>query len=146
MNPNGHQMRARVETLLEDTTIPTWEKMRILQIEFGSVIAGWFAEDPDPYKVTSILLRKDCISIEDDLETNCTNMCAVKDGKCKIHTPTTLQIRTGPNVDAVLYFTTRLFDEILRLPIKRQELFSNSVKRIQVPSTNIHLGDHESPF
>ena len=138
---DGNQMRNKVSILLEDTTIPSWEKMRRLEIEFGPLLQSWFTSDNEQNLTNFEFLRTDCISIEDDLDNKCTGVCKPKDGTCRIHTPETIQIRTGPSVDAVKYFTTRLFDEIIRLPIKRQELFTNSVKRLQVPRTNFHRKD-----
>jgi hypothetical protein len=41
---------------------------------------------------------------------------------------------------AAEYFIHRLFDEIIRMPYKRSELLTKGVKRLQVPSTNIHMG------
>jgi hypothetical protein len=136
----GYSMRNNVDKLLERNDLPSWEKLRRLQIEFGSLIAKWFSPDPNPFTVDSVLIRNDCISIEN--EESCTNMCKFDNGSCKIHTPEKIQINTnGEPIDAVQYFTTRLFDELLRIPVKRQELFENSVRRIQVPTTNIHIGD-----
>jgi len=135
---DGIEMRNKVSTLLEDKTLPSWEKMRRLEIEFGPLLQSWFTSDNEQNLTGFEFLRTDCISIEDDIENKCTGVCKPKDGTCRIHTPETIQIRTGPSVDAVAYFTTRLFDEIVRLPVKRQEFFTNSVKRLQVPRTNVH--------
>jgi hypothetical protein len=41
---------------------------------------------------------------------------------------------------AAKYFVDRLLDELIRLPIKRQELLTNGVRRIEIPATNIHIG------
>ena len=138
---DGIEVRNKVNTLLEDTTLPSWEKMRRLEIEFGPLLQSWFTSDNEQNLTSFEFLRTDCISIEDDIENKCTGVCKPKDGTCRIHTPETIQIRTGPSVVAVEYFTTRLFDEIIRLPVKRQELFTNSVKRLQVPRTNFHRKD-----
>jgi hypothetical protein len=38
------------------------------------------------------------------------------------------------------YFALRLFDEIVRLPALRNELFTKGVKRVHIPTTNVHVG------
>lgn len=121
---------------------PNYVKMRALKIEFGSVIASWFAPDDLPIDTRNILLKNDCIAIEE--EGKCTNTCKFTDGKCKIHIPEEIQVRSSPKTtsqDAITYFTERLFDEIIRLPAKRSELMTKTVKRIQIPSTNVHVGN-----
>jgi len=141
-NTQGGQLRNKIESLLERTDLPSWEKIRRLQIEFGSLLTSWFAPDPDPVTFDIVLVRNDCISIEGDLDQKCTGMCAIQDGMCKIHTPEKIQMNSnGTPINAVEYFSTRLFDELLRLPVKRQELFTRTVKRIQVPRTNIVSGN-----
>jgi len=138
----GGQMRNSVEALIERKDIPSWEKLRRLKVEFGGLLQMWFARDPNPFAIGPILLRNDCIAIEDDEELcGKSVMCRFQDGSCRIHTPDKVQVNTkGEPLDSVEYFTTRLFDELLRIPIKRKELLSRGVKRIQVPSTNIQIG------
>jgi hypothetical protein len=135
----GSQLRKNVEELLERKDLPSWEKIRRLQIEFGGLIESWFAPDPNPFSVGTILLKNDCISIKD--EEKCTQMCKYEEGSCKIHTPDKIQININSEpVDSVKYFSRRLFDEMIRIPVKRHEIFTKGVKRIQIPSTNIQIG------
>lgn len=130
---------------LRKPILPNYEKMRRLELYFGSVLRQWFADSDKPIETQNLLYRKDCIAIGDD-EERCTDTCIMNedDGKCKIHTPKEVQVRSSPSAqfqEAATYFINRLFDEIVRLPAKRMELMNKGVKRIQVPSTNIHIGD-----
>jgi hypothetical protein len=130
---------------LRKPILPNYEKMRRLELYFGSVLRQWFADSDKPIETQNLLYRKDCIAIGDNDE-RCTDTCIMdkEDGKCKIHTPKEVQVRSSPNAqfqEAATYFINRLFDEIVRLPAKRFELLNKGVKRIQVPSTNIHIGD-----
>jgi hypothetical protein len=158
---NGGEMREYVEALLERRDLPNFEKMRRLEIEFSGEIEKMFYPDDEPYEVGTVLLRKDCIAIEDD-PSKCGTTCKwVEEGtpKCKIHTPRLLKYtqqndeeeddssndesslpkdETGQS--AVRYFTLRLFDELLRIPARRYELMNRKIKRVQVPMTNIHVG------
>jgi hypothetical protein len=43
-------------------------------------------------------------------------------------------------MESAKYFALRLFDEIVRLPALRNELFTKGVKRVHIPSTNVHVG------
>lgn len=142
-------MRQRIDTLLERNDIPSWEKIRRLQVEFGGLLESWFAPDPNPISVDTHLLRHDCVSIKDD-EEKCksTKTCKFYDGSCRIHTPYMFRIRNETkdknlpdSVNAVSYLSMRLFDEIIRIPAKREELFrKGGVKRIKIPSTNVQIG------
>lgn len=141
VNPAGSEMRKKLDLLLNRTDLPSYEKLRRLQLEFSGLIESWLYPDPD-YKAPGFsLLRKDCISINvEDEADKCSGHCIVKDGTCKIHTPQKLQLGSKHRVDATDYMSLRLFDEILRLPARRYELFTKGVKRFQVPRTNIHVG------
>ena len=152
----GGQMRQAVESLLDRRDLPNFEKMRRLEIEFSGTIAKMFYEDSEPYSMGTVLLRKDCIAIED--ESKCGSTCKWVEGdtpRCKIHTPRILKLtdtndeeddeNSEPTLNsnapsAVRYFTLRLFDELLRIPARRHELFTQKIKRVQVPMTNIHIG------
>jgi hypothetical protein len=131
-----------IQPWIRKPLLPSYEKMRRLEVEFGSTVRSWFTADTEPIDTKTILLKNDCISIKDDMG-RCTGICKPTDGVCKIHTPTEVQIRSTPkpkSLDAVTYFTRRLFDELIRLPIKRHEIMTKSVSRLQVPSTNVHVG------
>ncbi len=137
-------VRQFVDRLLyREKTIPIYEKMRRLEIELGPTIQQWFAADSqETFAVEPIVFRADCLTQPED---KCDGYCAVKDGECKIHTPDKVTIgynkdRSVRRVEAVRYFMLRLFDEILRLPAKRAELLNKGVRRIQVPSRNVHIG------
>ena len=132
------KLRTFVKNLLERNDIPAFEKIRRLEIELESTILSWLSPDTNPFTPEPVFLRSDCTSIKDP--SKCTNYCSYSDGQCKIHTPDIIQIGTNKRVDATKYLTSRLFDEIIRLPARAHELLDKGVKRIQVPSTNIQIG------
>jgi hypothetical protein len=140
-NPAGSEMRKKIDFLLNRTDLPNYEKLRRMQLEFNSTIESWLYPDPDYKKPDFSLLRKDCISINvADEADKCSGNCIVRDGTCKILVPEKFQLGSSHRVDATEYLSIRLFDEILRLPARRYELFTKGVKRFQVPRTNIHVG------
>jgi hypothetical protein len=134
----GAKMRRDVEALLENNTVPVGEKRRLLILLWESTIRSWFMEDPAEFPPVESLVRKDCTSLAGP---DCTGACVLDDGQCKIHTPAQIQVSSRRQVEAGHYFALRLFDELLRLPGRRQELLNKAVKRIQVPSKNIQIGD-----
>jgi hypothetical protein len=146
----GSEIRKYIEKLISiklgqvSTPLPVYEKMRRLSVYLRPILEQWFIADNEKLEIGTILLRKDCISIKDD-ESQCTGMCKLDDNnECKIHTPEQVQIRSTPTEtynDATDYFITRLLDEIIRIPSKRFELLNKMVKKIQVPATNIHIGN-----
>jgi hypothetical protein len=145
----GSEPRKYIEKLISvkpgqvSTPLPVYEKMRRLDVYLRPVLQDWFLSDNDKLEIGTILLRKDCISIKDD-ETSCTGMCKMDNGICKIHTPEQVQIRSTPEEtyqNSADYFVTRLLDEILRIPGKRFELLNKMVKKIQIPATNIRIGN-----
>jgi hypothetical protein len=138
------RVRQFVDRLLyREKTIPIYEKMRRLEIELGSTIQSWFAPDSyETFAIEPVVFRADCI---DQSEDKCDGFCAVKDGQCRIHTPNQVVVgytaqRKERRVEAVRYFMLRLFDEILRIPARRAELLNQGVRKIQVPSRNVHIG------
>jgi len=131
--------RVFVKKLIERNDIPSFEKIRRLELELKPDVVSWLSPDPNPFNPEPVFLRSDCTSIKDPEQ--CTNYCQISDGKCKIHTPQQLQISSNETMDAIEYLTRRLFDEIVRLPAKANELLERGVKRVQPPKTNIHIRD-----
>ena len=139
INTEGSKLRLFVKTLISRRDIPTFEKIRRLELELGVIIKSWLSPDANPFTPEPVFLRTDCTTIEDP--DKCTNYCQMSNGQCKIHTPQTLQISTNERILAVDYLTKRLIDEIVRIPARSNELLEKGVKRIQVPKTNIHIKD-----
>lgn len=134
------QMRTVLDSLLENRTMSAAMKVQSLQVEFGSTIEQWFTTS-EQVSTEQILLRNDCIQITDP--DKCSGTCKMDSGECKIHAPTQVQIRSTPRpsfMPSAKYFALRLFNEIVRLPALRNELFTKGVKRVHVPTTNVHVG------
>jgi hypothetical protein len=135
----GGSARAFVEKLLERKDLPNFEKFRRLEIQLGGILEAWLAPDEGEFILEPVLLRKDCRA-----ETNpekCTGFCTMSEGQCKLHVPAKLQFNSSSTIPIRRYLVLKLFDEILRLPAKRHQLMTKGVRRIQIPSRNIHIGD-----
>jgi len=137
----GSDLRDRIELLLERNDVPVYEKRKRLQIELGPTIDSWLLKDSDPYRVEPQILRKDCIQIMDAGE--CSGHCSwvSSDQKCYLHSPEEIQVSSTKETEAVRFFSLRLFDELIRIPKRRQEIMMKQISRIQTPSTNIQIGD-----
>jgi hypothetical protein len=118
------------------------EKMQELRKRIGPTLESWFVMDDADIDIQNVLLKKDCIHVKKD---KCSGACIFDEveDQCKIHAPRQISIASNPVVremPAAKYFVDRLLDELIRLPIKRQELLTNGVRRIEIPATNIHIG------
>jgi hypothetical protein len=138
-NSENSKLRTFVKKLLDRNDIPDFEKIRRLELELEPEILTWLSPDANPFTPEPVFLRSDCTSIKDP--SKCTNYCSYSNGQCKIHTPAVIQISTDNRVEATQYLISRLFDEIIRLPARSHELLEKGVKRVQVPSTNIQIGE-----
>ena len=135
---DGGAARTFVEKLLERKDLPNFEKFRRLEIQLGGLLESWLAPDDDDFVLEPVLLRKDCRTQTPD---TCTGFCTMRDGQCRLHVPARLQFNSSSNIPIRRYLTLKLFDEILRIPARRLELMTKGVRRIQVPSRNIHVGN-----
>jgi hypothetical protein len=151
---SSSELRSQIESIIQykpaRSSVPTgpvyskYEKMQQLRIRIGSTLERWFEMNDDDLDIQNILIKKDCIAIREE-RGKCTRGCVFDEDEetCKIHAPTTIPIASNPkprSLPAARYFVDRLFDELIRLPAKRNELLTGAIQRIQVPATNIHIG------
>jgi hypothetical protein len=119
------------------------EKFYRLKILLGSTLQSWLEAEGQGGDTQNVLVRSDCIAIEDGGDERCSGACKQVNGQCKIHIPEEVRVRSSPSlksISATEYFVNRLLDEIVRLPARRHELMTESVRRLQIPSKNIHIG------
>ena len=135
-NEEGSQVRKKISSIIERTDLPNYEKIRRLELEFTPLIQSWLDPDPDYKRQGFTLLRKDCLSLPAD---QCKGACRSAGGTCKIHVPESVQLGSKTITDAATYFSLRLFDELVRIPARRHEMFSKTVRRVQIPRTNVHV-------
>jgi hypothetical protein len=127
---------------------PLEDKRRELEVLLGATLRSWLTPDPSRPDLSPAFLRTDCLRITSGKE-QCegSGRCKwIEDGepKCKLHIPENVPIRQVDQVTtesrADIVFCLRLYDELLRLPMKRYELLNNAVKRIQVPTKDVQVG------
>jgi hypothetical protein len=143
------KLREEIENLvmvkpwLGQPLLTSREKFYRLKVILGATLQSWLDAEGKGGDTQNVLVRSDCIAIADGNEENCSGACKMVEGKCKIHIPEQVQVRSSPTstrIPAAEYFINRLLDEIVRLPARRNELMTMSVKRLQIPTKNIHVG------
>lgn len=133
------EMKEKFEEVLSNRRIPYFEKLRRFQLEFTSTIKDWLLPDAVPLEVDLSLLKRDCSK---QPQEKCTGTCKLDtvDGRCKIHTPQFIKVGPQDKVPILDYLSLRLYDEIIRIPVRRAELLDNKVRRFRTPMTNIQEG------
>ena len=138
---NASDLRDKIRQLIERRDIPSFEKIRRLELELSPKLANWFYPDPNPFSPEPTFIRSDCYDIKDKKE-RCNGYCTFNNGSCKIHIPQMVQVNENlTKIDTIRYLLLRLFDEIIRIPSRSYELLKKGVRRVQVPTTNIHIKD-----
>jgi hypothetical protein len=153
-------LRTYIESVIRDKRKLSIGKIDELVKRFGSTILQWFLRNEKDVQYKEVLVRRDCTKLSESTCTQGSSVCSWDDDnkKCKIHTNPTVRVRSESKtvqrmyegakvgytlpekVDAMEYFVTRLFDEIVRLPARSIELLEDRTRKVRIPSTNIHVG------
>jgi len=141
-NEAGPSVRRLVNSIVERTDISDLVKRTRLEIMLRPTMERWIYPDDGPFENRTYLTRKDCLDIRDP--GKCNGVCKWKveeggQGKCLLHTPTTVPVSSNRRVSVQDVFITRLLDELVRIPHYRRELLYQKVSKIKVPKTNIHI-------
>jgi hypothetical protein len=130
----GRDIREKLGGILKRNDLPLYEKRKRLDILLEARIIGWLEPSDEDDESEVGFLRVDCLS---QSEESCSGRCKWKessseeDGKCRIHSPSTIQPNDTPlHVPRLLYL--RLVDELIRYASKREEIFSKKVPRLTI--------------
>ena len=131
----GRDMREKLGAILKRNDLPLYEKRKRLDILLEARIIGWLEPSDEDDESELGFLRVDCLT---QGQESCTGRCKWKesegseeDGKCRIHSPSTVQPNDTPlHVPRLLYL--RLVDELIRYASKREEIFSKKVPRLTI--------------
>lgn len=148
------ETRRSIKNILNNLALANWQKWKRLDILLRSVLTRWM-DDTEYERPGFSMLRKDCINITH--AGDCTGVCkwvgsvegpvaapsleaAEESGKCLIHVPKT--IKKGPqNLSVSELFMFRLYDDLIRFPQKRDEIYDNEVSRLSIPLEAMLIGD-----
>jgi len=106
--------------------LPLYEKRQRLFIKLGNEILSWLDSSVSQRERSPSLKRLDCHII--NTEDQCSNRCVWKKdvGACLLHVPETYDIGTK-QVDAKSLMVKKLIEELIRFPLKRDELINKKV-------------------
>ena len=110
--------------------LPLYEKRQRLSIKLKKEIEGWLDSSVNRPNRTPSLKRIDCRVVVE--EGGCKNRCIWKaaeaGSRCLLHTPSTFDIG-AKEVSAVDLLINRLIEELIRFPLKRDELLQQRVSQ-----------------
>ena len=113
--------------------LPVYEQRRRLEILVGPILSKWLYVDPEPFEIIPQLRRINCLQLS---ENTCAGSCSwvKEDNTCRLHVP-------KMDKDIVHVFILRLIDELIRLPVYANELLTNKVQKIQIPTRALQIED-----
>lgn len=111
--------------------LPLYEKRQRLSIKLKKEIEGWLDSSVNRPNRQPSLKRIDCRVVVE--EGGCKDRCVWKgaegaEGKCLLHTPQTFDIGVN-KVSAIDLLINRLIEELIRFPLKRDELLQQRVSQ-----------------
>jgi hypothetical protein len=133
---SGQAYRQDIKAIIFPTTVemgvdlPLYEKRKRLQILLSPMLLRWVdTNEPGP-KPVRVLLRKDCSSLT--TKDSCTAPCIWRQaegasGTCILHASKKL---VDPDVNIAQLFLTRLIEELIRFPIRRQQLLKENKRHV----------------
>jgi hypothetical protein len=127
----GSEVRTDIEEIIFNNDLPEYERRKRLYIYLSTTLLSWFYPDPQEWeKGKGAFLRKDCRLM--GTPDKCTGSCVWKEdpnnensGKCLLHIPETTQLSENSDERVVStsdLFTKRIIDELVRFPIRRNQL------------------------
>jgi hypothetical protein len=109
--------------------IPVMEKRYALRNRFEKEIRSWLEPTSEYNQRKPSIKRVDCRVIRS--AEDCTNRCAWRaDGQCALHVPEKILLG-NESVNAINLMISRLVEELIRFPQKRNEIILQKVSKYQ---------------
>jgi hypothetical protein len=128
----GQGMRKSIEDIIMKKAVeyiggdlPLHEKRKRLEILLGPKLLSWLDHTVPPGKGSQPLRRIDCRQLTKDScpkEMRCAWVGEGETGSCRLHTPSQETSRM---------FILRLIDELIRFPLRRQELLKENKRSVR---------------
>ena len=118
-------LRKEIEDVINNTTLPLFEKRKRLEIKLGKTILSWM-DITESFTEQKSLLRVDCRFATAGPEGKCPGRCVWKasESKCLLHVPTD-ENEIFKDVPETLM--RRLLEELIRFPERRKQLLEKQV-------------------
>jgi hypothetical protein len=146
--PMGTEAKKFIQGLLNDSDpyqrqLPIWEKRKRLEVVLAPALMKWM-DDEGEYPIPGpALLRKDCRILKD--KEQCDGYCKWRSeggaGKCYLHVPKELELNGKMLTSGKRILYLRLFDELIRYPKKREQLFNKSVSSLVTLKKKLSIKD-----
>jgi hypothetical protein len=146
VSQGSEAIKQQINEIVTNEALPLNDKRKRLDILLYSTIERWLDVDADREVTDFEIIRKDCITI--DSKDQCSGTCrwvedggaaaAEGQGRCRIHVPAEAG---NKRINTVLLFTQRLYDELIRIPFKREELMKQGVEKLKIPTDAVLVGD-----
>jgi len=109
-----------------NNSISLYEKRQRLLIKVGTVILSWLDSSIPQINKKASLKRVDCRLLVKD---QCSNRCVWKSESesCLLHVPEKYDVGTNTQVNAKTLMVKKLIEELIRFPLKREELLKKKV-------------------
>ncbi len=132
-------MIKEIGDVIENPNIPLFEKRQALRIKLEKTITSWLEPTVEYNQRKPSVKRVDCRVIRNP--DDCTNRCSWKEeGVCALHVPEETQLGHS-NVKVIPLLIHRLFEELIRFPMKRDELLLQKVSKYQILTDAFRSGN-----
>ena len=136
---------ARLKEVIESTKLPLFEKRKRLEILLGPMVLSWMDTETPKGEHEGSLLRTDCrLQVE---EVSCQGKCVWRQetggagvGRCSLHSPVKFHLG-GRLVNGPHLLMMRLFEELLRFPERRKQMFTGSVTTLVTLKDAVRIGE-----
>jgi hypothetical protein len=142
----GSEIRKTMESIIFNSHLPEYERRKRLYMFISSEMLSWFYPDKNAWEQQQTsFLRKDCRMI--DSPDACTGTCYWKqdEGKCLLHVKDMVDLSEKPGermVSTPELFTKRIIDELIRFPIRRNQLMKKGeISKVSAIVQPIRQGD-----
>jgi hypothetical protein len=134
----------KLKEVIESTKIPLFEKRKRLEILLGPMVLSWMDTETPKGEHEGSLLRVDCRLQLD--QASCQGKCVWRQeatngtvGRCSLHSPVKFHLG-GRLVNGPHLLMMRLFEELLRFPERRKQIFMGDVTTLVTLKDAVRIG------
>lgn len=134
----------RLKEVIESTKLPLFEKRKRLEILLGPMVLSWMDTETPKGEHEGSLLRVDCRLQVD--QASCQGKCVWRQeatngavGRCSLHSPVKFHLG-GRLVNGPHLLMMRLFEELIRFPERRKQIFMGDVTTLVALKDAVRIG------
>jgi hypothetical protein len=139
------ELRNLIKKIIDDRTIPLFERRKRLEIILGPMILSWMDSRKPRGDQEGSLLRVDCLL---QTQATCSARCSWRQapgnnesiGQCLIHVPSELHLGAR-KVNGARLLMLRLLEELLRFPERKTQLLTGTVTTLVSLKEAVKIGE-----